>query len=169
MEDKMSVRDLIPWGRGSPTPAPRGQDPFLALHREVNRLFDDFWRDFSLPGFGSFGAFGRGAWPRLDIAETDKEVRVTAELPGLEEKDVELTLTETLLTLRGEKRSETEDGEGVHLTERIYGAFERTIPLGAEIDRDRVKASFKNGVLTIVLPKTASAQEQSKRIPITTS
>src|SRR5579885_2725591 len=132
MEDRMSVRDLIPWSRGSTTPAPRGQDPFFALHREVNRLFDDFWRDFSLPSLGSFGALGRSAWPHVDIAETDKEIRVTAELPGLEEKDVELTLTDTLLTLRGEKKSETENGEGVHLTERVYGTFERTIPLGAE-------------------------------------
>ncbi len=165
----MSVRDLIPFGRsGSGTPAPRAQDPFFALHREVNRLFDDVWRDFNLPTFGGFGSSGRGGWPRLDIAETDKEIRVTAELPGLEEKDVELTLTENCLTLKGEKRSETENGEGMHLTERFYGAFERTISLGAEVDRDRVTAAFKNGVLTITLPKTATAQERAKRIPITT-
>jgi len=165
----MSVRDLIPWGRsGNRTPAPRTHDPFFALHREVNRLFDDFWRDFNLPTLSGFGGFGGGGWPQIDVAETATEIRVMAELPGLEEKDVELTLTENFLTLKGEKRSETDNGEGIHLTERFYGAFERTIPLGAEIDRDKVTASFKNGVLTVSLPKTASAQERSRRIPITT-
>ncbi len=158
----MSVRDLIPWGSGSNTPAPR-QEPFLALHREVNRLFDDFWRDFNLPTFGSLG---RSGWPKIEVSENDKEIRVTAELPGMDEKDVELVLTENLLTLRGEKK--TENGDGIHLTERFYGAFERTIPLVAEVDRDKVQASFKNGVLTVALPKTASAQQMSKCIPITT-
>jgi HSP20 family protein len=160
----MAVRDLIPWGRGGGNvPAPRATDPFFALHREVNRLFDDFWRDFSVP---SLASFGRGTWPNLDVSETDKEIRVTAELPGMEEKDVELVLNNNLLTLRGEKKTETQNGEGVHLTERYYGAFERTIPLDAEVDRDKVAATFKNGVLTVTLPKTESAQSKSRRIPI---
>lgn len=161
----MAVRNLIPWGRSASTPAPREQDPFLALHREVNRLFDDFWRDFNLPAVGSLG---RAGWPNLEVSENDKEIRVAAELPGMDEKDVELVLNDNVLTLRGEKRTETGNGDGVHLTERFYGAFERTIPLAAEIDRDRVQASFKNGVLTVTLPKTETAQQQSKRIPITT-
>jgi HSP20 family protein len=89
----MSVRDLIPWGRSNRAPAPYRDDdrsPFLSLHREMNRVFDDFFRDFDmrLPTMG--GAGFNGAWPQIDIAETDKDVTVTAELPGMEEKDVEL-------------------------------------------------------------------------------
>jgi HSP20 family protein len=168
----MAVRDLIPWGRGS-APTSIGQNPFLALHREVNRLFDDFWRDFPPPSFRPFGSlgpsFGAAGWPTIEVSETDEEIRVAADLPGMEEKDVELVLAENLLTLRGEKKTESANGDGVHLTERFYGAFERTIALGAEIDRDRVQASFKNGVLTVTLPKSATAQQTLKRIPITTS
>src|SRR3954471_9933961 len=123
MEEKMSVRDLIPWGRNDQTPAPRVQDPFLALHREVNRLFDDFWR-----GDGHVTLFGgRSTWPTLDVTENEKEIRVEAELPGMDEKDVEVLLVENRLTLRGEKKTETKDGEGLHLSERYYGAFERSI------------------------------------------
>jgi HSP20 family protein len=163
---KMSVRDLIPWGRSNQTPALRTQDPFLALHREVNRLFDDFWRDGGLPGVGFFGS--RSTWPTLEVTETEKEICVVAELPGMDEKDVEVVLVENRLSLRGDKKTEAKDHEGVHLTERFYGAFERTISLGSEVDRDKVEASFRNGVLTVVLPKTANAQEKSKRIPIST-
>lgn len=162
----MSVRDLIPWNRGSQTPASRPQDPFIALHREVNRLFDDFWRGGTLPSFGLFG--GRATWPTLEVAETEKEIRVTAELAGMDEKDVELVLNENVLTLRGEKKTQTKEDEGVHLTERFYGAFERSIALDSEVDRDKVQASFKNGVLTVVLPKTENARQKSKRIPIST-
>jgi HSP20 family protein len=158
----MSVRDLIPWGRSGETPGPRIQDPFLALHREVNRLFDDFWNDFSLPRFGS----GRAAWPRLEISESEKEIIVAAELPGMDQNEVELVITDNLLTMKGEKRTSTGNGEGVHLSERFYGTFERTIPLNAEIERDKVTASLKSGVLTVTLPKPPPSPQKTMRIPI---
>jgi len=160
----MSVRDLIPWGRDKQVPGPRPQDPFLALHREVNRLFDDVWRD----GFSNVGLFGgRTTWPTLDVMENDKEIRVEAELPGMTEKDVDVLLVENWLTLKGEKKAESkDDDDGVRLNERYYGAFERTIALDSEIDRDKVEASFKDGILTVVLPKTANAKQKSKRIPV---
>ena len=166
----MSVRDLIPWGRsGNQAPTVfRDEDrsPFLSLHREVNRLFDDVFRSFDgrLPAFGSLSSFGP-SWPSVEIAETDKEIKVTAEIPGLEEKDIEVLLNEGVLTLKGEKRSETDDKDR-QFSERFYGRFERRISLGADVEEDKVDARFKNGVLSIVLPKTAKAQSQTRRIAI---
>jgi HSP20 family protein len=167
----MSVRDLIPWGRGSNgNKAPslyRGgeQSPFLALHREMNRLFDDFFRDFDshLPALGSASNFM--GWPSVEISEDDRDIKVTAEVPGLEEKDIEVLLDNGVLTLRGEKRSETEDKDR-QFSERYYGRFERLIPVGPEIEEDKVDATFKNGVLTVTLPKTAKAQSQVRRIAV---
>lgn len=167
----MGVRDLIPWGRenGKHAPALYHDDehnPFFSLHREVNRLFDDVFRSFDsrLPSLGSFSAFN-GGWPKVEITATDKEIKVTAEIPGLEEKDIEILLDDDVLTLRGEKRAESED-EDRQFSERYYGRFERRIPLGYEVEQDKVEARFRNGVLTITLPKSAKAQSQVKRIAI---
>jgi HSP20 family protein len=166
----MSVRDLIPWGRSNnqvPTVfRDDDRNPFLSLHREVNRLFDDVFRSFDgrLPAFGSLSSFS-GAWPSVEISETDKEIKVTAEIPGLEEKDIEVLLDDGVLTLKGEKRSEVEDKDK-QFSERFYGRFERRIPLGVEVEEDKIDARFKNGVLNIVLPKSAKAQSQVKRIAI---
>jgi len=166
----MSVRDLIPWGRSNnqvPTVfRDEDRNPFLSLHREVNRLFDDVFRglDGRLPTLGSLSSFS-AAWPSVEISDTDTEIKVTAEIPGLEEKDVEVLLDDGVLTLRGEKRSETEDKDK-QFSERFYGHFERRIPLGVEVEEDKIEARFKNGVLTVVLPKSAKAQSQVKRITI---
>jgi len=167
----MNVRDLIPWGRGNnqtPTFYRNGdlqQLPLLSLHREMNRLFDDVFRDFDA-GFPAFGQLASSrVWPNVEISEADKEIRITAEIPGLDEKDVEVVLENDVLTLRGEKRSEIEDNER-RFSERYYGRFERRIPLGSEIEQDKVQASFKNGVLTVTLPKTAKDQSKIKRIAI---
>ena len=164
----MNVRDLIPWNRSSnQVPAYQDQqpNPFLSLHREMNRLFDDAFRSFDtqLPALGSLTSLG--SWPSVEISETDKEIKVTAEIAGLEEKDVEILLDDDVLTLKGEKRSESED-KNKQFSERFYGRFERRIPLGVEVEEDGIDARFKNGVLTIVLPKSARAQSQVKRIPI---
>ncbi|WGF91027.1 Hsp20/alpha crystallin family protein [Marinivivus vitaminiproducens] len=167
----MSVRDLIPRGRTSnATPTAYRDDdrsPFLSLHREMNRLFDDVFRGFDgrLPPFGSLSSFGT-AWPNVEIAETDQAIIVTAEIPGLDDNDVEILLHEGVLTLKGEKRSETED-KAKRFSERSYGRFERRIPVGVEVEDDKVEAQFTNGVLRIALPKSAKAQSQVKRIPIT--
>ena len=170
----MDMRSLIPWGRSTNQQAPtqyrsNEQDPLVSLQRDMNRLFDDVFRSFDsrLPAMGAFGSFGGlGApWPSVEITDTDKEIRVTAEVPGLEEKDIEVLLDGDVLTLRGEKRSETEDKDR-HFSERVYGRFERRIPLGVEVEENRIEARFRNGVLTVVLPKTEQAQSQVKRIPI---
>ncbi len=168
----MSVRDLIPWGRNNGNQLPSvfredDRDPFLSLHREVNRLFDDVFRGFDsrLPALGRFSSFGGGGWPNVEVSDAENEIRVTAEVPGLEEKDIEVLLEDGVLTLKGEKRSETEDKDR-QFSERFYGRFERRIPLGYEVEDDKVSANFNNGVLTVALPKTERAQAKAKRIAI---
>jgi len=160
----MNVRDLVPWSRGdrerSPATRSDSLNPVLSLHREMNRLFDDVFR-----GFDSRLFAGRSGWPSMDVEETDKEYRVTAELPGLEERDVEVLLQDGLLTLRGEKKLESENRNRTY-SERFYGRFERQITLDRDVDDSAVAATFKNGVLTVRVPKSAQAVERSKRIPI---
>jgi HSP20 family protein len=163
----MSVRDLVPWNRGRDVTVRRGEEnnPFLALHREVNRLFEDAFRGFDLAPFDFGRAVDRAlAWPNIEVSETEKELKVTAELPGLEEKDVQVELSNGVLAVKGEKKTETEDKDRL-FSERYYGRFERRIPI-EDIEEDKVNASFRNGVLTVTLPKTARGQRQVKRIAI---
>jgi HSP20 family protein len=103
-------------------------------------------------------------WPQIDIDETDKEVRITAELPGLDEKDVSLEIANGVLSISGEKKSESED-KARRFSERYYGRFERRIPL-EDVDEDKVSAAFKNGVLTITVPKSTEAKSNVRRIAI---
>jgi len=168
----MAFRDLIPWSRQenrlpAQVSAEREREPqshpLFSLHRDVNRLFDDALRGFGIP---AFAGFERGlSWPHVELGETDKEIRVTAELPGLDENDVELTVEEGVLTLRGEKRAEVEDKDRGY-SERSYGRFERRIGLPQDVDRDKVTATFKNGILTVALPRTEAANENVRRIPV---
>lgn len=168
----MSIRDLIPWSRqenkvpAQVSAAGAASDPVLSLHREVNRLFEDVFRGFGVP---ALAGVERGLLaPSVELAETDKEIRVTAELPGLDEKDVEVIVEEGVLTLRGEKKSEVEDKDRGY-SERSYGRFERRIGLPKGIEQDKASATFKNGVLTVTVPKTASAAESVRRIPVNSS
>ena len=152
----MAIKDLIPWNnRGREVDFRRNTDvhPFFALHREMNRMFDDVFRGFDLAPFGPSRALG---WPQIDVDETEKEVRITAELPGLDEKDVSLEIANGVLSISGEKKSESED-KARRFSERYYGRFERRIPL-EDVDEDKVSAAFKNGVLTITVPKSAEAK-----------
>ena len=164
----MNMRDLIPWGRSERSMVPstfRGEElsPFMTLHREMNRLFDDVFNRFE---GGMPSLLGRmPSWPNIEAVETDKDVRISAELPGLDEKDIEVLVDDDILTIRGEKKAETEDKER-RFSERYYGRFERVIPLPFAVEDDKVEASFNNGVLTVTLPKSAKAQEKAKRIPV---
>lgn len=166
----MAIRDLIPWSRQEnrlpvavSAERDRGDHPLLSLHRDVNRLFDEVFRGFGVPSTGGFSS--SLAWPHLELGETDKEVRITAELPGLNEKDVDITVEEGVLTLRGEKKAEVEDKDRGY-TERSYGRFERRIGLPRGVERDKATATFRNGVLTITLPKSEAVNENLRRIPI---
>jgi HSP20 family protein len=162
----MNVRDLVPWSRPNdrdrnlPATSEVTASPLFTLHREMNRLFDDVFRDFETPS--PWG--GRRAWPQIEVQDADNEYRVTAELPGLDEKDVEVLFEDGVLILRGEKRAETED-RGRAFSERVYGRFERQLALG-DIDEDRIQARFRNGVLTVTAPKSEHSQSRVKRIPI---
>lgn len=164
----MAFGDLIPWSRSSNQmtatyPEP-GEHPFLSLHRDMNRLFDDVFRGASFRSTASSGAFPT-EWPSIDVSESEAEIRITAELPGLEDKDIELTVEDGVLKLCGEKRAEFDD-ETKRFSERTYGRFERRISVGSGIEQDRIKASFRRGVLEITLPKTENARSKARRIAI---
>lgn len=165
----MALRDLIPWSRGRALANRGGEEPhpFLALHREINRLFDDAFRGFGLPSWADdgdgFGARGFG-WPSVEVEDGAAEITVRAELPGLEQKDVELALEDGALVIRGEKKHEASDEKRLW-SERYYGRFERRIPV-EDVEEEKASAAFKNGVLTVTLPKSAKAQQKVRRIAI---
>ncbi len=161
----MAMRDLLPGTRrGMPTRREEGRGPFTSLQREMNRMFDDFFSDFRLTPFEEgFGRF----YPTVDVKETDKEIQVSAELPGMSEKDLDITVADDVLSLRGEKKEEKEDKEGNYYSvERSYGAFHRDIPLPAEVESDNIEAVFRNGVLTIHMPKKPEARQKGKKIEV---
>jgi HSP20 family protein len=148
------------WGAG-------GSDPFLTLHQEMNRLFDDVLRG-GLVSSGGPGGNQTGALlaPHMEVSETDRELRIQAELPGVSEQDIEVSLNEDVLTIRAEKKQERkEEREGVHFSERSFGTFQRSLRLPFQVNPDQVQARFANGVLSVTLPKM-QAQQQSRRIQI---
>jgi HSP20 family protein len=125
----------------------------MNLHRQIDRLFDDFGR-----GFGRFGNWPELAattlTPTMDVTETAKEYEITAELPGMEEKDVDITFSDGVLTIRGEKKTDHEEkGKDFHVVERSYGSFARSLQLPASIDPAAIKATLDKGVLKVVIPK----------------
>lgn len=153
-------------------------EPFASLRGEIDNLFDEFqsgWpfgvnrRPDWLQSFrGGPSASGLGV-PAVDIADNDKEVQVKAELPGMDETDIDVQLTDTTLTISGEKKEEREEGEkeGDHyLSELKYGSFKRSFPVPEGINREKVKAKFQKGVLTITLPKTPAAQKKTRKIEV---
>jgi HSP20 family protein len=153
-----------------------GVDLFRSFRDEMDRMFDQFWRGFGLPsmrrGFEAEpfwrgeGGFGLST-PAVDVAEDDKAYHITAELPGLGEKDIEVNLSGDMLTISGEKRDEREEKDkSYHFSERRYGSFRRSFALPQGVDRDKVEARFKNGVLSLTLPKTADAMQRQKKIEV---
>ena len=153
----MNLKSLVPFGNGGARAASPA-NVFGSLQREIDRLFDDFTR-------GSMGMLGPQAqtnlMPSIDVTETDKEIEITAELPGLERKDVEITLEDDVLTIRGEKKVETrqdDKSKNFHVAERSYGVFFRAIQLPAGVDPSRIQATMSNGVLKITIPRPAGSQ-----------
>ncbi len=161
----MPSRGLTPRnGSRDVSPYPQPRDPFSVFRREMDQLFDEF---LAPAGARTSQFSARSAWPSVDVHENDTAYTVTAEVPGMEAKDVELNLRDNALTLSGEKHQEQSSEEGGRSwTERSYGRFERTIPFGAEIDPDRIEASCRNGILTVTLPKNAQSREKSRKIEI---
>lgn len=141
-------------------------NPFERLHDEVDRLFESF-------GHGPLRSIARAdngstlMSPRIDVKETDKEILISAELPGVDEKDVEVTFADNVLTIKGEKKTEKEEKDtNYHRVERSYGSFMRSISLPAAADEAKISATCKNGVLSVTVPKSAEAQAKAKRIEV---
>jgi HSP20 family protein len=148
----MNLKSLLPIGRDRGVA--RSDNPFISLQREIDRLFDDF-----TSGFRTFGNGKTEMLPSMDVSETDKEIEITAELPGLEEKDVQINVADNLLTIRGEKKAEKEETDKNYgLIERSYGSFERTLQLPDGVNADAIKATIAKGVLKVTVPKSAPAQ-----------
>jgi HSP20 family protein len=150
MEGLMKLKSLIPVSRDRNFAS--AFNPFLSLQREVEQLFDDFSRGWPTAGNGQLA-------PSTDVTENDKEIQITAELPGLEEKDVQINVADNVLIIKGEKKSEKEEKDkNYRLVERSYGSFSRSVELPAGVNPDSIKATIAKGVLTVVVPKPAPAQ-----------
>ena len=161
----MAIRDLIPWKRERLPVRREEQDPFLSFRQEMDRMFDKFFEGRALAPWGQEWT---GFAPRVDVVETDEEVKVTAELPGLDAEDVDVTVSHNTLTLKGEKSQEPEEkGEGYYRSERFYGSFQRSISLPSTVETGKADAAFDKGVLTITFPKTA-AETGKKNITVKT-
>lgn len=142
------------------------EHPFNYLQNQMNRLFNDFFGDFYMEPLS--GETGEAVFvPTVDVSEDEKQIKVSAELPGMSKDHIELTLAKDSLTIQGEKKSEEEDkGKGYYRRECSYGSFQRVVPLPIEVDDEKAQAEFKNGVLKVVLPKTAAGKESRKKVEI---
>ena len=164
----MTIGNLVPWKRRQgQLDVRRDSDmdsPFGALSREMNRLFEEFHNRFDLEPFGFSGSQGGTFWPSIDVTDHDTEVRITGELPGMDAEDIDISIANGAVTIHGEKKQEKENsGKDHYRMERSYGSFSRTVPLPTEVDEDKVQADFKNGVLTICLPKTEAAKKNRQK------
>jgi len=149
--------------------------PFESLHREIDRLFDDFGLGFRWPlGRSLFAAeplFKRElTWPKMpavDVVESDKGYEITADLPGMDEKNIEVKVTDGVLTMKGERQEEKEEKKkDYYLQERSFGSYQRSLELPEGVETDKIEASFKKGVLTVTLPKKPEAQKPTKKIEV---
>ncbi len=160
---------LMPSNRTTDVRRTREDDPFALMRREMDRVFDDFMRGFATPST----ALPEGLLsPRVDVSETEKGLEVTAELPGVDQKDIELDLSEGVLTLKAEHKKEKEEGgdeQRHHIVERAYGTYMRRFAIPFEPDQDKVEASFDNGVLKISIPRSPEAEKQTRKIEINSS
>jgi HSP20 family protein len=162
------IGNLVPWGRSRGVASREPEDVFTQLHREMNSLFDNAWRGFGVPAVAGDSSVSQ-LQPTTDIAETDKEYEVTVELPGIDEKDVEVTLSNGVLSIKGEKKFEREEKKkDYYLSERSFGSFQRSIRVPDGIDPEKVSAAFNKGVLTLKLPKLPEVQASTKKIAVKT-
>jgi HSP20 family protein len=137
------------------------------MRREMNRLFDDVFGGFGLPSVLGPALRQIPAAPKIDVSETDNEIQVTAEMPGIDQSNVEVLLEDDRLIIRGEKKEEREDKDrNYHVRERVQGAFSRTLPLPFAPDPNQVKAEFKNGVMSITIPKPQEVKQKQHRIEV---
>jgi HSP20 family protein len=164
----MPISDLLPWSRGSRLPVrytTSETEPTDSFEQMV-RLMNDFMENpFSSSLLRSMNTPLEDFVPRVDISENDKEIKVSAEVPGMNENDIQVSISDNVLSLSGFKETEKEEkGKRMHRIERSSGSFRRDIPLPVEVDEERVEALFKNGVLTVTLPKVSSSPVKGRRI-----
>ena len=171
----MVIHDMIPWkkDRRNVSIRPGEADfPLGTLQRRMNRMFDDFFGDFgdfTASPLQALAHSSRAFMPRMDVTETDKDITLAVELAGLDEKDVEVTLTDNILTIKGEKKVERDEKtERSRITERSYGTFSRSVALPDGVETDCIDASFKKGVLTVKLTKTPVEEPKAQKIEIKT-
>ena len=165
----MDIKEIGPWKWGKKLPALKedSMESMQALQQSMSRLFEDFFGRFNA-GWDTFPLeVSRSFNPRINVTENEKEIEVTAELPGMDEQDVEVSLSNGVLTLKGEKKQEREEeGRDFYRLERSYGGFRRSIALPTVVQADKVEATFKKGVLRVKLPKALEAQKAAKHIAI---
>jgi HSP20 family protein len=160
----MALNDFLPtnWGRRH-LPIRRSDDVGWGLSTPIDRMFDDFFGS----GLNQLNELPAQFMPAIDVSDNDKEIRISAELPGMDEKDIDISLANNVLTISGEKTSEQEEkGKDRYRMERHYGSFSRSVQLPPGLDTDKTEASYKNGVLEVVLPKTAEYQSSVKKISV---
>ncbi len=162
----MELRELIPWKRKTPYES-RNENLLDSLQHEMTRVFDRFTHGFGQGELSKQSEWWGSSFPAMDLAETDNEILVTAELPGIDEKDLDISLRGNNLIIRGEKKAEHEEkGEHYYHKESSYGSFHRAVPLPMEVDEDKIEATYKKGILKIKLPKSAEAQKNRTKIAI---
>jgi HSP20 family protein len=186
----MELKKLAPWNwfkkeeeehqavpighdrRLQPPVAPGGYHPMMQLQREIDQLFASFFRGFDIPVRGNFQPLlpveEAGMFiPQVDLSATDQEYRLTVEIPGVAEKDVTVNISGNTMTIKGEKKQEKEEKDkDYYRIERNYGSFQRILSLPEDVDQDAIKATFKNGVLSVTMPRKVTAKSEVKRIEI---
>jgi len=165
----MNMRSILPFGRSSAPARTSEMDPFTEMRREMDRLFERFSGEW--PGRGWLPmSLGEGLkTPKVDVAETEQGLEISAELPGIDQKDIELDLADGILTLKAEHKEEKEskdEKKHYHLVERSHGSFMRHLAIPFEPDADKVEASFDKGVLKVTVPRSPQAEKNVKKIAI---
>jgi HSP20 family protein len=165
----------------TPAPSPAARTPYdwHSFRDEMDRVFNRFAGALSMPSLRRMFGFEPGpriegafafTMPAIDVAENETAYKITAELPGMEAKDVDVGVSGDMLTIKGEKRQEKEEKEdNYYLCERSFGSFQRSFSLPAGVDRDKIASELTKGVLTVTLPKTAEAQKQHRKIEVKTA
>jgi HSP20 family protein len=167
----MAITDLLPWKReeGKRLAVRRPENSVEDLYAQFERMFDDFLADpFSLGSPRGKSLYMGSFVPRVDVSENEKQVTVKAEVPGLDENDLQVSISKGVLTIYGEKQDEREEKDGrYHRIERAYGSFRRAIEMPCEVEEDNIAATFNKGVLKVVLPKSTHPEVLGRLIVVT--
>jgi HSP20 family protein len=162
----VELKSLIPFGRSGDPARTSNLDPFAAMRRDMERMMNDTWRGFLTPREAAPSAL---AAPRMDVAESDAGLTIKVELPGIDPKNVDLSIADGVLTLKAEQskeREEKDEAKRYHLVERSHGAYMRRLALPFDPDEDKMSATFANGLLTIDVPRSGDAMQKTRKIPV---